>query len=106
VSARRWIVLWAVFLTALTALMALFGPDAISPLLLGGAAAGTLALALLAGPRPARTDAAGSPLPPVTFAFGLSLVVGGTEVGAWMLAIGLGLLVLSAGALLAERRTG
>jgi hypothetical protein len=104
-----WIGLWAGFLAVLTGLMAIFGDiDPVSPLLLGGAAAGTLALAGLAAWRdrsPARRSAAGGRSPgTVVAAVGVTLMVGGAEVGLWMLAIGAGLLVAGAAGLVAERR--
>src|SRR5215213_4443712 len=97
-SAWPWIGLWAGFLAVLTAVMAIFGEiDPISPLLLGGAAAGTLALAGLAARRDragvARSLAGGRSPGTVLAAVGVVLMVGGTEVGLWMLAIGAGLLV-------------
>jgi hypothetical protein len=104
VSPRRWIALWAAFLAVLTALMFVFDIDEIAPLLLGGAALGTLALAVLAGPgRPPR-DQPSSSLPAVGVALGVALLVGGSEFGPWMLALGAGLLVLSLGSLVRERR--
>jgi hypothetical protein len=108
-SAWPWIGLWAGFLAVLTALMAIFGEiDPISPLLLGGAAAGTLALAGLAALRdraPVRGGAPGGRSPgTVVAAVGAVLLVGGAEVGVWMLAIGAGLLVAGAAGLVAERR--
>jgi hypothetical protein len=106
----RWIALWAGLLAVLTALMAAFGGiDPIAPLLLGGVAAGTLLLALVAVRAERRTDP-GSPAwgeSPATAlaALGIALLVGGAEFGAWMLAIGASLLVLGAAGLVRERRT-
>jgi hypothetical protein len=104
VSPWRWIALWACFLAALTALMFVFDVAEVGPLLLGGAALGTLALAVVAAAsRPARGEPSSS-LPAMGVAFGVALLVGGSEFGTWMLAIGVGLLVLSLGSLLRERR--
>ena len=100
----RWIALWAVFLAVLTALMLVFEVDRIALLLLGGAALGTLALALVAAASPPTRDQPSSSLPAVGVAFGVALLVGGSEFGSWMLAVGAGLLVLSLGSLLGERR--
>jgi hypothetical protein len=106
-SARRWIALWAGFLAVLTALMAPFGPGIAPPLLLGGAALGVLALALVAAPgRSPAAEPGGASLPAVVAAVGIALLVAGSEFGPWVLAIGAGLLVLAAGMLVSERRPG
>jgi hypothetical protein len=103
VSARRWIALWAGFLAVLAVLALIFKPGILPPLLLGGAALWTFTLALLGDRLPLRRPEPGSPLPAVTAAFGITLVVAGAEFGIWMLAIGAGLLAASLGALAAER---
>jgi hypothetical protein len=107
--ASRWVALWAAMLIVFTAGMFAFGRlSAFSPLLLGGTAAGTLALALLAArlDAPRRTALA---VPDVSFgtvvlAAGVSLLVGGTEVGTWMLLLGAGVLLLGAALLGRELR--
>jgi hypothetical protein len=106
VSSGHWIALWAGFLAVLTALMLLFDPGVIAPLLLGGAALGTLVLALAARAGSPRDRAPDSSLPAVGVAIGIALLVGGSEVGPWLLAIGGGVLVLSLGTLVRERRAG
>jgi hypothetical protein len=103
VSARRWIALWAGFLTVLAALTLIFKPGVLPPLLLGGVALGTFLLALLGDRLPLRRPEPGSPRPAVAGAFGITLVVAGAEFGVWMLAIGAGLLAASLCALAAER---
>jgi hypothetical protein len=110
VNPARWIALWAGFLAVLTALMALFGDiDPISPLLLGGAAVGTALLALLAtrlgeGTAARRTDGWGDSPATAAAALGVTLLVGGAEVGEWMLGIGAAFLLLGAAGLVRERR--
>jgi hypothetical protein len=104
VSASRWIALWAGFLAVLAALTLLFHPDPIAPLLLGGAALGTLALALAGRAGSARDRAPDSSLPAVGVALGIALLVAGSEFGTWMVAIGAGVVVLSLGTLVRERR--
>jgi hypothetical protein len=103
VSSRRWIALWGGFLTVLSVLTLAFKPGVLTPLLLGGAALGTFALALLGDHLPLRRPEPGSPLPATAAAFGIAVSIAGSEFGPWLLAIGLGLLVASLGALLAER---
>jgi hypothetical protein len=104
VSPWRWIALWGAFLAVLTALMLVFEVDRIALLLLGGAALGTLALAFVAAAGPPVRREPSSSLPAMGVAFGVALLVGGSEFGPWMLALGAGLLVLSLGSLLRERR--
>jgi hypothetical protein len=109
VTAWRWMALWAAFLAAWTALMLAFSDlDAISPLLLGGAALGALALALLVGRGVERPDAVravpDASMATVGVAFGLALLLGGAEVGVWLLAIGALVLALGIGGLVRERR--
>jgi hypothetical protein len=110
-SAAGWIALWAGFLLVLTALMGAFADvDPISPLLLGGAGVGTLLLALIAiraGKSTAarRFDAWGESPATAIVALGVTLMVGGAEVGTWMLAIGAALFVVGAAGLVRERRT-
>jgi hypothetical protein len=106
VSARRWIALWAGFLAALAVLALLLGTGTVPPLLLGGAALGTLALALVGAPGRSPATASRSSLPAVVMAVAIACIVTGSEVGFWLLALGAGLLVLSAGMLVAERRPG
>jgi hypothetical protein len=106
VSSRRWIALWGAFLAALTALMTPFGVDTIQALLLGGAALGTFALAVVIAPGRSPASARGSSLPAVAAALGIALLVVGSEVGPWLVAVGAGLLVLSVGMLATERRSG
>jgi hypothetical protein len=106
----RWIMLWAGFLAVLAALTLLFHPGPFPPLLLGGAALGTFVLGLAAAravpahPTPAAPPA--STLPAVGVAMGVAALVGGTELGQWLEGIGAGVLVLSLGMLLQERRAG
>jgi hypothetical protein len=105
----RWVALWAGMLAVFTALMLPFGIDAYSPWLLGGAAAGTLVLALLAArAEPRRRMAVDvpdlSPSPGV-LALGVALLVGGTEFGTWMLLLGAGVLVLGLALLARELRS-
>jgi len=108
VSAARWVLLWAAMLALFTAVMFLFGElDAISPLLLGGAALGTALLAVL-GARgehgDAPRDVPDGSMATVALAVGVALLVGGSEVGTWMLAIGTGVVALGLGGLIRERR--
>jgi hypothetical protein len=110
VNAARWIALWAGFLAVLTALMAFFADiDPISPLLLGGAAGGTALLAILAlGARDdsaaRRADGLGDSPGTAAAALGVTLLVGGAEVGEWMLGIGAAFLLVGAAGLVRERR--
>jgi branched-subunit amino acid ABC-type transport system permease component len=104
VSAGGWIALWAGFLAVLALLSIPFEPALSTPLLLGGAALGTLALALVAPRLPVRRLPPRSALAPIAFAWGVTLTIGGAEVGQWMLGIGIGLLVAAAALLMAERR--
>ena len=89
--------------------MALFGAATeIAPLLLGGAAAGTLGCSpLLVRGRARRRPVSDAVVarPAVAFAFGLAFVLGGAEVGAWCSRSVSASLVLGAGSLLAERST-
>jgi hypothetical protein len=108
-SAARWVALWAGMLALLCAVMALFGDiGRIAPLLLGGAALGVLVLALvaaLAGQRGgAERFVPDSSLATVGVAFGVALLVGGAEVGPWMLGIGAGVLALGLAGLVREQR--
>jgi hypothetical protein len=104
-----WVALWAAMLAVFTAVMAFFGSiDAYSPWLLGGAALGTLALAA-AGARSGERGGAPRTVPDaspatVAAAVGVVLLVGGTEVGAWMGLIGAGVLALGLGGLVREHR--
>ena len=103
-TAWRWIALWAGFLAALTALMFVFDVARIAVLLLGGAALGTLALAAVAAASRRTRGEPSSSLPAMGVAFGIALLVAGSEVGPWMLALGAGLVVLSLGTMLREPR--
>jgi hypothetical protein len=105
-STRGWIALWAAFLAVLAALMIPFDVESVAPLLLGGAALGTLALAAAAGAFRGPRTAPGPAWPSAAAAAGIALMVAGSEFGLWMLALGAGVLVLSLGALLTARRTG
>jgi hypothetical protein len=109
VTPARWVALWAAMLAVFTAVMLLFGDlDAYSPWLLGGAAAGALVLALLAARvEPSRRTALDVPdlsVAPGVLALGVTLLVGGTEVGTWMLLLGAGVALLGLGVLARERR--
>ena len=105
-SARRWIALWAGFLATLALLALLFGTGTAPPLLLGGAALGTLTLAVVGAPGRSRVTGSRSSPPAVVMAVAIACIVTGSELGFWLLALGAGLLVLSAGMLVAERRAG
>ena len=104
-SPRRWMALWGAFLAALTALMVPFGPGVLPAVLLGWAALGTFALAVVVPGRSAASEPRSS-LPAVVAAVAIALLVVGSEVGTWLVAMGAGLLLLSAGMLVADRRTG
>jgi hypothetical protein len=107
----RWVALWAAMLVVFVAVMFVFGEtDAISPLLLGGSALGTLALALVAARAERRHaaavpgDAADASPGSAGVAVGVALLVGGSEVGPWMLALGAGMVALGIAGLVRERR--
>jgi hypothetical protein len=108
VRAAGWIALWGSFLLVLTLMMLPFREiDAISPALLGGAALGTLVLAAAAWRSGRAGDEHGLDASPGTvgLALGVALLVGGSEVGPWMLALGAGLVALGIAGLVAERRS-
>jgi hypothetical protein len=108
-TTARWVALWAAMLALLTAVMFVFGDlDAYSPWLLGGTAAGALALALAAvRAEPRRRTVLDVPdvsVAPGILALGVALLVGGSEVGTWMLLLGAGVALLGLGVLARERR--
>jgi hypothetical protein len=85
-------------------------PDPISPLLLGSASvlalvlAGITALTERREPEHREPDAS---LSAVALALGVALMVGGTEVGSWMLALGAGFVLVGlVGLVREERRSG
>jgi uncharacterized membrane protein len=103
------VLVWALFLTGLTAVQLLFMAEPYSYGLLGGAALATFlfSLYLLARRRPAGEGERLIPdlsYPTVAFAVGIAAAALGVPFGVWLVFPGLGLLVLGAGGLLLERR--
>jgi hypothetical protein len=101
------VALWALFLAALTAVLAGWTRDALQLALLGGAAALTLLVAALARRR--RLEPALRRVPEASYAslataVGLALLLVGAVFGLWLLLPAAGLVALALGALVRERR--
>jgi hypothetical protein len=103
------VLVWALFLAALTATQLFFMHETYSYGLLGGAALVTALLGsfLLVRRRPAEEGARRVPdlsYPTVLVALGAALALVGAPFGAWLYLPGLGVLVLGLATLLRERR--
>jgi hypothetical protein len=102
------VLVWALFLTGLTAVQLVFMAEPYSYGLLGGAALATLLFGLYLLPR--RRPGEGERLipdlsyPTVAFAVGIAAAALGVPFGVWLVFPGLGLLVVGAGGLLLEHR--
>jgi hypothetical protein len=77
---------WAGLLALWTLVQLAFSPAPITLLLLGGAALGVAALALVA--RPSAREAPDLSPGTVLIAFGVAALLSGTELGPWCLALG------------------
>jgi hypothetical protein len=103
------VAVWGGFLCATTALQALFsGTDRYTVLLLGGAAAGVLVLAVVAA-LAGEAGARARPIPDLSVATaivatGVAAMVLGAELGTWLLLIGAGVTAAGLAALVRERR--
>ena len=106
-----WTAVWAAMLLVHLLLMGPFAGqvDLIAPLLLGGSALATFALAMLllrAGDRePGVLAVADASMPSVLAAVGFAGVVVGLEIGEWSIAMGGGLVAAGVAGLVRERRT-
>jgi hypothetical protein len=103
------VLVWALFLAALTAVQFAFMHETYSYGLLGGAVLVTLSLGLFLVvrrrvPGEGARHLADLSYPTVILALGAALAIVGAAVGAWLYLPGLGVLLLGAGALLRERR--
>jgi O-antigen/teichoic acid export membrane protein len=103
------VAVWGGFLCATTALQALFsGTDRYTVLLLGGAAAGVLVLALVATltgeARERRRPIPDLSVATAIAAAGVAAMVLGAELGTWLLLIGAGVAAGGLASLVRERR--
>jgi hypothetical protein len=104
------VLVWALFLAALTLVQFAFMAEPFSYGLLGGAAlvVGLLAIGLFARRRPSGEPPRAVPelsYPAVALAVGSALALLGIPFGQWLWLPGLGLLALGVGGLVLERRT-
>jgi hypothetical protein len=108
VRAATSVAAWAAMLAVLTALQFLFSDlDWLTPVLLGTAAFGTLALAALVAVRGERGGSRASPelsFATVAVAGGVAAMVIGAELGPWLVYLGAGVTLFGLGGLVRERR--
>jgi hypothetical protein len=101
----RYLLAWSGLLALWTLVMLIFSPEPIIVILLGSAAVGVAALALVAHiARPLQAEPPDLSFATVLVALGIAALLSGTELGPWCLALGGLITAAGLAAMVGERR--